>query len=210
MSTSESGQSKIEAAVANDQSNVRAGVGLNSSVGVDGQAFIDSFWETLQQGVTQPQALMAANRQLFKDLGEVLLGNSSLTPDAQDKRFEDEAWRDNPLFKRLGQSYLAWGASLDKWLDEVDMEHMDRQRARYLINVAKDVLAPVNTLVGNPVALRKARKTFGRSLLQGARNLYEDMKYNHGYPSAAKRGSFKIGTGRCHQRRCRYLPQRAV
>ena len=185
---------KIEQAVANDNGGVRAGVALNSSIGVDSQAITDSFWQTLQQGLSQPQAALSANKQLLQDLGEILFGNSTLTPESTDRRFDDEAWRDNPIFRRLGQSYLAWGSALDKWLDEVDMEHMDRQRARYLIDVAKDIFAPVNTLPGNPVALRKARKTFGRSLVQGARNFYDDLKYNHGYPSAAKRGSFKIGT----------------
>lgn len=184
---------KIDEAVADDKGGPRAGVALNSSVGVDAQALLDSFWETVQQGVAQPKAILAANQQLLQDLGEIIVGRSSLMPDQKDRRFDDQAWRDNPLFRRLGQSYLAWGAALDKWLDEVDMEGIERERARYLIDVAKDVLAPVNTLPGNPAALRKARKTFGRSLVAGARNFFDDLKHNHGYPSAAKRGSFTIG-----------------
>jgi len=190
---SDENTTKIDEAVAKDRGGVRAGVALNSSIGVDNQALTDSIWETLQQGISQPQALLSANKQFLADLGEIVLGNSSLTADAGDRRFDDPAWHENAFFKRLGQSYFAWGSALDKWLDEVDMEHMDRKRATYLINVAKDVLAPVNTLPGNPVALRKARKTLGRSLVQGARNFYDDIKHNHGYPSAAKRGSFKIG-----------------
>lgn len=185
---------KIDEAVAAGRAEPRAGVALNSSVGVDAQALLDSFWETLQQGMTQPAAVVSANKQLLQDLGEIMLGKSSLAPDQTDRRFDDSAWRDSPIFRRLGQSYLAWGSAMDRWLEEVDMDQMDRQRARYLIDVAKDLFAPVNTLPGNPAALRKARKTFGRSLVQGARNFFDDVKHNHGYPSAAKRGSFRIGT----------------
>ena len=148
----------------------------------------------MQQSAVQPKAVLSANRQLLRDIGEIILGNSTLTPDPQDRRFDDDAWRESPLFRRLGQSYLAWGAALDQWLNEVDMEGIERERARYLIDVAKDIFAPVNTLPGNPAALRKARKTLGRSLVQGARNFFDDLKHNHGYPSAAKRGSFRIGT----------------
>ncbi len=186
--------SKIDDAAPLDRSEPRGGVGLNSSVGVDAQALLDSFWETLQQGIAQPAAILSANKQLLQDLGEIMLGNSSLAPDQTDRRFDDSAWRDSPVFRRLGQSYLAWGSAMDRWLQEVEMDGMDRERARYLIDVAKDVFAPVNTLPGNPAALRKARKTFGRSLVQGARNFFDDLKHNHGYPSAAKRGSFRIGT----------------
>ncbi len=186
-------RTKIDDAVANDPGGPRAGVALNSSIGVDGQALVDAFWDTVQQGMSQPKAVLAANRALLQDLGEIMLGNSALAPQPSDRRFDDKAWRDNPLFRRVGQSYLAWGAAMDKWLEEVDMDGMDRARARYLINAAKDVFAPVNTLPGNPAALRKARKTFGRSLVAGARNFIDDVKHNHGYPSAAKRGSFKIG-----------------
>lgn len=187
-------ETKIDEAVTAAQGEPRAGVALNSSIGVDAQSILDSFWETVQQGIAQPGALISANKQLLQDLGEIMVGKSSLTPDRTDRRFDDTAWRDSPFFKRVGQSYLAWGSAMDHWLDQVDMEGMDRQRARYIVDVAKDLLAPVNTLPGNPAALRKARKTFGRSLVQGARNFLDDVKHNHGYPAVAKRGSFKLGT----------------
>ena len=33
----------------------------------------------------------------------------------KDKRFADPAWSMNPVFRRLGQGYLALGAQLDRW-----------------------------------------------------------------------------------------------
>ena len=32
-------------------------------------------------------------------------------------------------------------------------------RARFVLNIAKDVLAPVNLLLGNPEAMKKLRET---------------------------------------------------
>ena len=189
-----SSTNKIDEAVNTERPPVRAGVALNSSIGVDTQSMIDSFWNSVREGIGQPKAILSANRHLLQDIGEIIIGNSTLAPEPNDRRFADDAWRESPIFRRIGQSYLAWSAALDHWLTEVDMEGIERERARYLIDVAKDIFAPVNTLPGNPEALRKARKTLGRSLVAGARNFFDDLKHNHGYPAAAKRGSFRIGT----------------
>ena len=171
----------------------RIGGTLNSAVGVDTRALADAAWDTLQKGLAQPRALMAANQQFITELGSILTGSSSITPSPTDKRFIDDAWQESAVYRRVGQAYLAWGESLDRWLDEVDMDAMEQARARYLINVAKDVFAPFNTLIGNPAALRQARNTAGRSVVQGLRNFFSDIKHNHGYPAVAKRGSFIVG-----------------
>lgn len=185
-------KTKIDESSDNDAIR-RIGGALNSAVGVDAKALADAAWDTLKKGFEQPRAVATANQQLLVELASILSGSSNLAPDPSDPRFSDDAWEESAVFRRLGQAYLAWGHSLDRWLEEVDMDAMEQARARYLINVAKDVFAPFNTLLGNPAALRQARNTAGRSVLAGLRNLFDDIKHNHGYPAVAKRDSFIIG-----------------
>ena len=100
---------------------------------------------------------------------------------------------EHPLYRCLGQSYVAWSNALDQWLDASGLENIERERARFVLNIAKDVLAPVNTLVGNPAALRKLRESDGSSLARGFRNLFDDLQHNHGYPAVADRHAFVVG-----------------
>ena len=57
-----------------------------------------------------------------------------------DKRFADEAWLKDPVFKRLRQSYVAWAATLDDWLGKSGLQGIERQRARFVLDAAKDLL----------------------------------------------------------------------
>jgi polyhydroxyalkanoate synthase subunit PhaC len=91
-----------------------------------------------------------------------------------------------------GQSlaYLAWTHSLDDWLDRSGLQGIERERARFVLDAAKDVLAPVNSLVGNPEALRRLVETRGSSVVKGLRNFVDDVRHNHGYPAVADRHAF--------------------
>ena len=170
-----------------------AGVALNSALGVDSKAFIETWADVFTTSMRQPMAVMNAGMQLAGDLAQIAVGSSDLHTEPGDRRFTDPAWEESPLFRRLGQSYVAWGNSLDRWLDEAQLEGMNHERARYVFDAAKDVLAPVNTLAGNPQALRRLRETRGRSLVKGVQNLLDDVRHNHGYPACADRHAFKIG-----------------
>ena len=97
------------------------------------------------------------------------------------------------MYRRLGQAYVAWTKSLDTWLETSGLEGMQRERARYVLEAAKDVMAPVNSLPGNPQALREVRDTRGKSILAGIQNFLDDLQHNHGYPACADRNAFKIG-----------------
>ena len=49
-----------------------------------------------------------------------------------------------------------------------------------MLDILTDAVAPTNTLIGNPLALKKAYDTRGRSLVKGMRNLYSDWMTNGG------------------------------
>jgi len=169
------------------------GISLSAGLGIDSKAFMETWGDIFETSLQQPQALWNVTQSLLNDAFEIVMGKSDLTPPTQDRRFQDPAWHESPIYRRLGQSYVAWTHALDGWLEESRLEGMQRERARYVLDAAKDILAPVNTLLGNPEALRIARETKGKSIVKGLKNLVDDLQHNHGYPAAADRHAFKVG-----------------
>ena len=167
-------------------------------IGVDARSIMDAWGTILEEAAQQPRAFLAAQAKLGSMLSEIWLGNeasdiSGISHSVRDDRFSDPTWEESGLYRRLRQSYDAWSSSMDTWLEESGLSGMDRDRAQFVMNAAKDILAPVNTLVGNPEALRRIRETRGASFLQGVKNFLDDLQHNHGYPAVADRNAFELG-----------------
>ena len=169
------------------------GAAMAGAFGVDGRAILDTWGTILGEAGGQPAAVLQAVRRFTGDLKRIWLEDAGEEIERRDGRFADAAWRESPMFRRLGQSYQAWSRSLDTWLEHSALTGMDRERARFVLSAAKDVLAPVNTLPGNPEALRALVSSRGRSLLNGLRNFADDLQHNHGYPAVADRQAFQVG-----------------
>ena len=96
-------------------------------------------------------------------------------PSPKDKRFADPAWPDNPGTAGWAQGYLALGGSLDaagrRLRGRPAADWHDVERARFAVNALTSALAPTNTLLGNPAALKRAFETGGRSVVRGLRQL---------------------------------------
>ena len=168
-------------------------VALNPLTGVDLEDLRSALVHTLWQGARQPMLL---GRHLLGHTGKLLdiaAGTSSYSPEERDQRFADPAWTDSGAYRRLLQSYLAAGESLQQWLDDLGLDEVGKLRADFLFRIINDSISPSNTLLGNPEALRKARETSGRSLLRGARHLWSDLRHNHGIPAQVKGDDFVVG-----------------
>ena len=114
-------------------------------------------------------------------------------PIEKDRRFADTAWRENGPYRLLAQSYLAWGSALGELVDRAKMEGRDAERARFVVSLFVDAMAPTNTLGGNPAALKRALDTGGTSLLRGLENFVSDLARNGGLPSQVDRKKFAVG-----------------
>jgi len=178
---------------ASDIADRTEGMAAASAFGVDARSIRDAWNTVIRQAGTQPAVVAEAASRFGAELVRVWLGAGPVEPEPRDPRFADAAWQENPLFRRIGQSYQAWTRSLDHWLEHSGLEGIDRERARFVLDAAKDVLAPVNALPGNPEALRLLLETRGGSLMRGARNFLDDVRHNHGYPAVADRHAFEIG-----------------
>ncbi len=115
----------------------------------------------------QPRALTRRAVGLTTELARVAVGISDVEPDRKDARFKHPAWQQNPLYKRVGQSYLAWNRAVHGVVDDLELDEKSKLRAQFVLKLATEALAPTNTLLGNPAALERARETRGRSLVDG-------------------------------------------
>ena len=131
--------------------------------------------------------------RLLGELGRIATGGSELAPDAKDKRFADSAWKDSAIYRALAQCYLAWGGALNRFVDEAKMEKRDAERARFIVSLLVDAMAPTNSILGNPVALRKLVETRGASVVHGLENLTRDLARNGGLPAQVDKNKFAVG-----------------
>ncbi len=167
------------------------GVALTSAMGADVRSITKAWQQVFAEAAAHPMLLWEMGQKLQADLLNVWTGNSEIEMPA-DARFEDEGWTENPLFNRMRQSYVAWTNTMDQWLDKSGLEGLERQRARFVMDAAKDVLAPVNQPF-TPETIKKARETGGQSLVKGVQNFIDDLQNNHGYPAVADRDAFELG-----------------
>ena len=146
-----------------------------------------------QAAARQPITTLRRSATLARDVAEVAVGTSDITPSPKDRRFADEAFTKNPLYKRLAQTHLAGEAAAAALVDELDLDAKSRLRAELLTTIVTSTAAPTNSLLGNPAALRELRKTKGRSIVDGARHALHDTKHNGGLPSMVDTRPFVPG-----------------
>ena len=98
-------------------------------------------------------------------------------PGKGDKRFSAQEWDDNPYYQTLKQMYLLASEYLLKEAEETNgQDSEEEQKLKFHLKQFVDAMAPVNFLISNPEALRRAMETGGQSLADGARHLTEDLQ----------------------------------
>jgi polyhydroxyalkanoate synthase subunit PhaC len=167
--------------------------GLNPFVGFTGAAIRTTLQQIAQQALQHPQLTLQHAAGFLTDLGRGLNGQPTLAPDPKDKRFLDPAWQASPWYRAALHIYLAWQQRLYAFVDDANLSPHDADRARFTLALLTEALAPTNTLLGNPAALKKALETGGISLARGLMHLLDDIAHNGGMPSQVDRTAFQIG-----------------
>jgi poly[(R)-3-hydroxyalkanoate] polymerase subunit PhaC len=142
--------------------------------------------------LVNPAAVAKQMPWLSGELTKVALGQSDIAFDQRDQRFADEAWRTNPYFRMLGQSYRLFEQWMNRMYGSVEGSWQNKARARFAADVITAALAPTNYLGTNPAALREAVETSGLSLVKGGQNMLRDLARG-GMPSMVDREQFKVG-----------------
>ncbi len=170
-----------------------AAFGLMPLVGFRGTDFFDASQQIAQQAIQQPLLPMKNYSNFMLEMGRVMTGQSTVEPDAKDKRFTDEAWKTNPFYRMYLQTYVTWQQSLKAFINDADLDKKDADRARFVLSLFADTVAPTNTLLGNPAAMKRMYETGGASLVQGLTHMLEDLANNGGMPSQIDMKAFQIG-----------------
>lgn len=168
-------------------------IAFNPMIGVSREELLRALGLVATEVVRQPLLFTKHAGAFGNDLFSILRGKAKYAPDPKDKRFADKFWQENAVYRRGMQGWLALKKNLHNWVEDADLEAKDKTRATFILDILADAVAPTNTLIGNPLALKKAYETRGKSLYRGLQNLYGDMMHNGGLPSQVDKRPFKVG-----------------
>nr|WP_288498966.1 class II poly(R)-hydroxyalkanoic acid synthase [uncultured Pseudomonas sp.] len=167
-------------------------MGINPVIGIRGRDLLTSARLVLTQAMRQPLHSARHAAHFGLELKNVLLGQSKLQPDDTDRRFNDPAWSQNPLYRRYLQTYLAWRQELHDWVEHSSLSEQDVSRGHFIINLLTEAMAPSNSLA-NPSAVKRIFDTGGKSLLDGLSHMAKDLLNNGGMPSQVDMKAFEVG-----------------
>jgi len=170
-----------------------ANVALNPIVGLAREDLLGAVSVMLRETAAKPSTTLKHARLFTDDVIKILTNKSEIAPDPKDKRFADPTWSKNPFYRMGMQYYLAAQGGVNRWIADLELDELERARANFVSGMILDSLAPTNTLLGNPSAIKKSVETGGASLLRGLKNAYNDMVHNDGIVSQVDSRPFKIG-----------------
>jgi polyhydroxyalkanoate synthase len=166
-----------------------------------------AFFEMTARMMSDPAKLVEAQVSLWNDYLRLwqhttqrFMGGPAAEPIAEplpeDRRFRDQAWSDHALFDYIKQSYLLTARWLQGTVGKV--EGLDERTARkvdFYTRQFVDALAPSNFVMTNPEVLRATIESRGENLVNGLRNLLDDMERGKGrlQISMTDMAAFKIG-----------------
>ncbi|MEH6695185.1 MAG: alpha/beta fold hydrolase [Hyphomonas sp.] len=161
--------------------------------GINRQELLGAVAMMLRSTMTNPVTTAKTAGKITAENAKILMGKSERKSDRKDRRFQDPAWEHNPFYKRGMQAYLATQEHLNEWVGELKMSELEHARAKFVMGMITDALAPTNTLLGNPAATKRVVDSGGLSLLKGMQHLYTDLTKNGGMPSQVDKRPFKVG-----------------
>lgn len=161
--------------------------------GINRQELLGAVAMMLRSTMTNPLSTAKAAGRIAKENADILLGKSDRKANPKDRRFKDPAWENNPFYRRGMQTYLATQEHLNEWVADLKMTELEHARAKFVMSMITDALAPTNTLLGNPAATKRVVDSGGLSLLKGLKNAYTDLTKNGGLPSQVDKRPFEVG-----------------
>lgn len=164
----------------------------NTSGGLQGVSLVESAGRFFLQSFKQPEVFVNHYSSFAKEVVNIVQSKSRLEPARKDKRFRDAVWKDNYLYRSVMQTYLAWDKEVTGWVEDLDMEDADKRRSQFLREQVSAMLSPTNSPL-NPVAVKRAYQTGGKSVLSGLKHLVEDIHTNHAMPSQVRPDSYTVG-----------------
>ncbi|MEI6160952.1 MAG: class I poly(R)-hydroxyalkanoic acid synthase [Roseococcus sp.] len=116
-----------------------------------------------------------ARRMMGENVGPVIEETKG------DRRFKDDAWRENEVFDFIRQSYLLSARYFTSAVNSADgLDAKTSQKVDFYMRQFVDAMSPANFVMTNPEVLRKTAETGGANLLKGLSNLLFDLERGKG------------------------------
>ncbi len=172
----------------------------------DPMGISSAFTELLTRLMSDPAKLMEKQWELWEQYTHLMQsatqrmlgedGKAYVEPEAKDRRFRDEAWRDNALFDFLKQSYLLTARWMQNTAREVEgMDAHTAQKVDFYTRQFVDAMSPSNFLMTNPEVIKATIDSKGENLVKGLQNLLKDMERGKGHLriSMSDTKAFQVG-----------------
>ena len=118
----------------------------------------------------------------------------AIAPERGDRRFNDPAWSDEPVFDYLKQAYLLTAKRALEMVEQAEgLDEGARARAAFFTQQYLNAISPANFAFTNPEAIRRAIDTGSISLLSGLANLLADAAGDGGLPQRRASEEFELG-----------------
>ena len=151
-----------------------------------------AFGELFTRMMSDPAKLVEMQMNFVKDYlhlwqtaAQRVLGENEkpfIEAEPKDKRFKDEAWRENAVFDFLKQSYLLTARWLQHSVHEAagELDKHTAQKIDFYTRQFVDAMSPSNFVMTNPEVLKATLESGGENLVKGLSNLLEDMQRGKG------------------------------
>jgi polyhydroxyalkanoate synthase subunit PhaC len=163
----------------------KASVGMEDPLNIG-----NAFMEMTQRMMTNPHKMVEANMHLWQDYMRLwqstaskMMGQESapvVEPARDDRRFKGEAW-ENDVFDYIKQSYLLTSNWMENTVGDVEgLDKKTQKKVEFFTKQYVDALSPSNFVMTNPEVLQATVESHGENLINGLRNLLEDMERGGG------------------------------
>lgn len=148
---------------------------------VDMQSVLASYAAAWQEISKDPQTLTDFYQTFWRDTTQAWIDAWTPKEDRpKDKRFKDKRWDNDPISRGLRDSHLAMENAVEKLMSNLPDGTKESLRAKFYTRQLLSALAPSNYLPLNPAAREKFLETDGQSLLDGLRNVIDDLERGDG------------------------------
>jgi polyhydroxyalkanoate synthase len=161
-----------------------------------------AYSELSQAIMSHPDKWMKVQAQFYQDFFKIWLNfwskqfgkndvESVIKPSPKDTRFRAKEWEENAYLDFIKESYLLLSDFMMNILHEFPLEETKRKKLQFHTRQFLSSISPTNFALTNPDVLQTAIETKGKSLLNGFKNMIEDLK--KGRITMTDESKFEVG-----------------